>query len=148
MALLTSYGEANKETLAGLNKVYTYEAKWIPSFGGMAYHYIRRCTKDYSYVGMDLGTAKACQEAKKQQYTRTIKGWFWEPEQDPPFAPRNMTTIGAEVTVSNTAGDMWECRIQVNENEDVWSTSLVADIPSLFSETGRDYDEGPSGSDE
>lgn len=141
MALLDSYGDFNKVTRSGLNKVYAYEAKYIKDFGGMAYRYTRRCTKDYSYVGMDYDTAQACKAVKMEQYKRTIRGWFWEPEQDPPFVPRNMVKYGAEVTVVNTSGDMWECRIQVNENEDVWSTESVSDIASLFNETGRDYDE-------
>ena len=79
MALLNSYGNANKVTDTALNVKYSVEMgtmtrKEYPegkgSTGGVQYvqtpyyRVTRYATKKYNYVGMDYATAVSCQNAK------------------------------------------------------------------------------------
>lgn len=143
MGLNTTYSDSLKQTTNGLQKVYTYEAKYLVYKNTLynVFHVMRRCTKQYSYVGLTESAAKTCASDKVTKYTRSYVGWILDFQQDQlGIHPQNYTKLCARIQAVHDGGDMWHTDIQVDENEDVWTTTLPGDLASLFNET-RDYDE-------
>ena len=69
-----SWSDANKITTKALQIQYTgvFHKMYL---GQPVYEFHRLATKEYQYVGMTEAAAKACQEAKLAQYTRTFILW-------------------------------------------------------------------------
>lgn len=144
MSLINGYSDDNKQTQTGLQKQYNYEAKFFVVKDTLCsvYRVTRHATKQYSYVGMTESAARNCAAAKTAQYTKTHKGWklTYSDQGGLNVAAENYTACGAQAQAVHDQGGMWHTQINVNEQDEVWTTTLPAQLSSLFDETG-DYDE-------
>ena len=120
MALFDTWSDANKQTDSALSSTYTCERDaYVPGRWGGTYWWkiTRRRTKSYRYVGMTEAAAKACVQAKLQQYCRSFVSWLW--------ANGTWTVLNniddrycdqvAEVSAEHTEGKMWSVKIDVDE---------------------------------
>ncbi len=143
MGLLNSYGDGNKVTEVALKKTYSFEAHFFALGDALysAYKVRRLCTKQYRYTGMTETAAKTCQAAKIQKYTRSSAAWALDFENNTVVVkPHNYSMLVASVEAVHLYGCAWETRIQVHEDESVWTLSYPSNPAALFDET-RDYDE-------
>lgn len=143
--MFTTLSNANKETQQGLKHWATYTTNFyvINNQLRATYHLTRHITKKYQYVGLTESAAKQGVLDKIAQYTKTLKGWQFRPE-DPqgPFVPVNTSTVVAEVVSQHTGGHMWSVDINVNQIDEKWTTSLPSNIESAFDAiVPSDYDE-------
>ena len=114
MALLSSWGNYNKVTDEALQQSTYLLNVPDPSPGWMRLIYKLISTKRYSYVGMDLSTAQACANAKKQQYqlsSYTYNEGALRPELSP------TTVDGAQVVAQRKDGCMYNVDIQVDAEQ-------------------------------
>lgn len=116
--MLNTYTDANKETQSMLSDdiSVTLDSR---TQNPLYYNWkiTRRRTKDYTYVGMDAATAKACMNAKRAMYLRTFYTWRfvngrWMKNTDPASMYKQ---CAARVDTQHLAGSMWNVRIQVDE---------------------------------
>ena len=125
---LTYYDNRNKVESTLLQSQYLVEH--LPRNGSnrpMKYTRIR--TKTYSYVGLSKSTAKACVNAKLQQYTRTY--YYWTEERG--YWRYNKTydnqyqALVASVSASKQEGELYNVEIQVNEECVLYSNNPIVD---------------------
>lgn len=102
--------------------------------------YHRIATKSYSYVGMNEATAKACQEAKLDQYTRTFVQWCNDFGSIVMLESRRCV---ANVVMSHGDGGLWNVDIDVNEDQMQYANSVSPNIPYYMFDLSFDYDESP-----
>lgn len=150
--LLNYYDERNKVIKQGL--LVTYQQEYVTgtwtSMTGLQlniydhmYQTTRRANMQYSYVGMDLGTAESCARAMVALYTRSTKISEWNHDE---LHNDNWTEVNAgvmpmaSVSIKNMGGNMYEVEVNVQE-VDVRMSKTSASIRYLFAECdSRDYD--------
>lgn len=121
---LTSYSDYNKYESTLLKTWFDNPEKVI--VGGSQsgepniwWKYTRHRTKNYQYVGMDKETAKACMDAKIEQYNRTMYNWIQTGSNrdfEMPITDDNSYRQQvAQVQASKQNGCLWNVDIQVDE---------------------------------
>ena len=155
MSLLTTYGAHNRVEEQSLDIRYKktrISGQWswsaIATPVGETFYYMWEChryaTKSFRYVGMDKTTANACREALKAVLTRNVRQSIWDGTVQGGQWLRQSggQECMSDVTVNAVAGDMYEVRVTVNE-DDVCLAKITANPnPStLFAmENARAYD--------
>lgn len=137
MALLKSWGDANKITDRALSVRYRVDVESVGE-NVYAYRLTRYAAKNYSFVGMNLDTARRCRDAKIAQYTREV----WSAGDDPELRP-----IKAQASVAVMRdGDMCGVAVAVNETDSVLLDEMPTDPSLAFRALNRgDYDERMNG---
>lgn len=140
--LISYWGEQNKVTHRALQVQWLMSvARTINNTPIREYH--RIATKSYSYIGMNEATARACQEAKLAQYTRTFVQWCNERGSIVMLESRRCV---ANVVMSHGDGGPWNVDIDVNEDQLQYADSVSPDIPYYMFDLSLDYDEvAPTG---
>lgn len=145
MALLKTYGSANKIILSGKTRRITCGAPSAPiisasnaSDGSISvssdvwYEMICHSTAAFAYVGMDLATAKKCRDAMITKFTRAKKIWEYKTTYDPETkvikigwvkSATGATVQEAEVDLTPMGGHMYEVTVQVDCEDVVMTTS-------------------------
>lgn len=123
MGLLTSYGDSNKVTEELLNVSYN---SVVVASGEEATirRFVRLATKRYSYVGMDLATARQCMAAKTAQYTYTRANYSKDGDTE--------KVLGAAVQAVKESAHMWRVDITVNIQDEVVTDTNPSDPSGLF----------------
>ena len=151
--LLNYYDERNKVIKQGL--LVTYQQEYVTgtwtSMTGLQlniydhmYQTTRRANMQYSYVGMDLGTAESCAKAMVALYTRSTKISEWNHDE---LHNDNWTEVDAgvmpmaSVSIKNMGGNMYEVEVNVQE-VDVRMSKTNASIRYLFAECDSRYYDG------
>ena len=135
--MLNYWAKKNKVTTKAL------QVQYVSSFS-RRYHSVdvyeshRIVTKSYSYIGMTEAAAKACQAAKLAQYTRTFIQWYnangvWK------GSSNQKIQCVANVSMNQDDGGLWSVSIDVNEDQQQYSTWIPIDY-DLF-DYSLDYDE-------
>ena len=151
MALLNTYGSANRVVTE--DKVVTYsinriQGEWTHIISAVqqyiyytVFEYHRYCTKTYSYVGMDLTTARDCAAAMVTKYTRNFENSDWDEDTGTFNDVYGGSMCMADIAIQQTAGPMYSVVVSVRE-EDTKVRTTITSPASLFSaENSRDYDE-------
>lgn len=145
MALLKTYGSANKIILSGKTRRITCGTPSAPLLSATKtedgtitvttdvwYEMICHSTASFAYVGMDLATAKKCRDAMITKFTRNKKVWEYKTTVD---ADKGTVKIGwvqsatgvpvqeAEVDLSSMGGHMYQVTVQADCEDVVMSTS-------------------------
>lgn len=145
MALLKTYGSANKIILSGKTRRITCGTPSAPLLSATKtedgtitvttdvwYEMICHSTASFAYVGMDLATAKKCRDAMITKFTRNKKVWEFKTTVD---ADKGTVKIGwvqsatgvtvqeAEVDLSSMGGHMYQVTVQADCEDVVMSTS-------------------------
>lgn len=145
MALLKTYGSANKIILSGKTRRITCGTPSAPLLSvtktedgiitvttDVWYEMICHSTASFAYVGMDLATAKKCRDAMITKFTRNKKVWEYKTTVD---ADKGTVKIGwvqsatgvtvqeAEVDLSSMGGHMYQVTVQADCEDVVMSTS-------------------------
>lgn len=145
--MFDTWTDENKETKQGLKVWYSYDTNFWgkvvndkPSM--QSSHIVRHISKQYSYVGLTEEAAKNCVNAKTAQYSKTLKGWYFDGS-DNTFKIRNVLQVVAEIVANHVAGHMWEVQINVNQTDDYWTKGEPpSDLSKLFGAiVPSDYDE-------
>lgn len=154
MGLLSTYTSANRVVTD--DKIVTYSQNLI--YGDWTYQstvaelitlhsvyeYHRYCSKSYSYVGMDLSTARDCANAMITKYTRSYKISDWQSSgaSAGEFVDVNGgSVVMADIAIQKREGQMYDVVINVRE-DDTRLRSYSTSPASLFTaENTRDYDE-------
>ena len=125
MALFNYWGKENKITTSPLTTKYTMEYVRV-RYGIEVYEYHKIRETQYSYVGMNYTTAKACQESEYERYRRVYTQEYNEYYN---YIHRRELIPCAEVTMSNEGGHMW--RVDVNVVEDQLQYDMKRDDPKF-----------------
>ena len=145
MALLKTYGSANKIILSGKTRRITCGAPSAPVISATKtedgtiqvssdvwYEMICHSTASFAYVGMDLATAKKCRDAMIQKFTRGKKIWEYKTTYD---TQTNALKVGwvqsatgatvqeAEVDLTPMGGHMYQVTVQADCEDTVMTTS-------------------------
>lgn len=145
MALLNTYGDANKIILSGKTRRITCgppsepiltatksEAGTISVKTDVWFEMICHSTAAFAYVGMDLATAKNCRDAMIRKFTRAKTIWEYKTSYDPKTGVLNIgwvqsqtgaTVQEAEVELSPMGGHMYQVTVQADCEDVVMTTS-------------------------
>lgn len=147
MGLLDHYGDENKVITRAKAVTYSVQIEhghWEHSEAPGAvtvyahdFRYVRRCTYQYSYVGMDFATANECKEAFDEHFKRDTSVSEWDPDlgdfEEKDGGARQM----AEVKVVCTGGTMYACTIDVCEEDTKMRIEGDESPAALFAEENR-----------
>ena len=155
MALLTSYGEANRVIESALSVTYEYTkiyGKWTymtsistSTTYDEVYQYTRRARKSYRYVGMTLAAARECRDAMMAKYIRGKFASKWN-ESGNNAGTFTYTDGGvvlmADVSLQHDDGDAYSVHVDVNETDVKNAVSCVNAGSHLFNaeRSDRSYD--------
>lgn len=151
MALLNTYSSANRVVTE--DKVVTYsvsriQGEWTHIISPLAwytyytvYEYHRYCTKTYSYVGMDIATARNCAAAMVTKYTRNFENSDWDADTGTFNDVYGGTVCMAEIAIQQTAGHMYSVVVNVREDDTKVRTTIQTPDTLFAAENARDYDE-------
>lgn len=151
MALLNTYGAANrvvtedKVVTYSINRVqgeWTYiisSNQWYTYYTVFEYH--RYCTKTYSYVGMDLTTARNCAAAMVTKYTRNFENSDWDEDTGTFNDVYGGSMCMADIAIQQTAGRMYSVIVSVREDDAKVRTTIMSPVNVFTDENNRDYDE-------
>lgn len=145
MALLTTYTAANKLILNGKTRRITCGTPSAPTVSATKsedgtitvttdvwYEMICHSTASFSYVGMDLATAKNCRDAMITKFTRHKKVWEYKTTTN---AETGVVKIGwvqsatgatvqeAEVDLTPQGGHMYQVTVQADCEDVVMTTT-------------------------
>ena len=148
MALLKTYGSANKIILSGKTRRITCGAPSAPVISATKtedgtiqvssdvwYEMICHSTAAFAYVGMDLATAKKCRDAMISKFTRNKKVWEYQTVYDPETGLLKIgwvqsttapTVQEAEVDLTPMGGHMYKVTVQADCEDVVMSTKPSA----------------------
>lgn len=134
MALLTNYN-AGKVTHTALAVRYALVAKVDDTY----YEVHRYTTKSWSYVGLDLATAKTCASTMEVLLKRTFYLWRiganGTPEKD------DAIMMPDSIAVVHDDGQMWHVDVQVDEDDMIFTDNPSTDFSLLNWPTTGDYAE-------
>lgn len=136
-----SWSNENKITTKSLQIQYT--GSYTKTYAGnRIYEFHRLASKDYEYVGMTEAAAKACQDAKLNQYTRKFVEWY---NQNGNMSRIREFKCVADVSMDSDGDGLWTVSISVNEDQRQYFPAVdVNDIPYSLFDTTLDYDEEPA----
>lgn len=145
MALLTTYSNANKIILSGKTRRITCGTPSAPTVsatksedGTIAvstdvwYEMICHSTASFSYVGMDLATAKKCRDAMLTKFTRSKHVWEYKTTVDEDKgtvkigwvkSATGATVQEAEVDLTPQGGHMYQVTVQADCEDVVMTTT-------------------------
>ena len=136
-----SWSNENKITTKSLQIQYT--GSYTKTYAGnRIYEFHRLASKEYEYVGMTEAAAKACQDAKLNQYTRKFVEWY---NQNGNMSRIREFKCVADVSMDSDGDGLWTVSISVNEDQRQYFPAVdVNDIPYGLFDTTLDYDEEPA----
>lgn len=134
MALLTNYTDG-KVTHTALAVRYALGAKVNDTY----YEVHRYTTKSWSYVGLDLTTAKTCAADMETLLKRTFHLWRIGAAETP--VKDDAIMMPDSVAVVHDDGQMWHVDVQVSEDDMMFTDNPSNDLSLLNWPVTGDYAE-------